>query len=358
MIGLATLFSARAVVFYGSGDPTHNSSAPTGTLADSGWQWQGIWGGLLGTAIAPGFFVTAAHVGGGPGQMFYLNLTEKNYVTVASYLAPNADLRIWQVAGTFPSFAPRYNGSAERNKGAVVLGRGGERGDPVVVTGALGPETKGWLWSSADTATRWGTNTVAAVIDASGASVNGRSALPDDLLRFTFDANAGTDEVTLSVGDSGGGVFVLDGGVWKLAGVNHAVESTYRFTADGPDFSAAIFDRGGLYNQTTTGWVLVPDQPVNLPAAFYAVRMAGNESWIASVIAGQVTPEKVMAVESATAPEGPYADEPAAQLQAANSQFLVPVTGQARFYRLRADYAVNVNSATVVGRNLVLRFGP
>lgn len=357
-LSVATLFSAHAVVFYGTGDPTHNTTAPAGALADSGWQWQGIWGGLLGTAIAPGYFVTAAHVGGGTGQVFYLNLTQRNYLTVASYLAPNADLRIWQVADTFPSFAPRYTGSAERSKGVVVFGRGGERGEAVVVDGLLGPETKGWLWSSANTATRWGTNTVATIVDASGLNVTGRGALPGDLLRLTFDASGGADEVILSVGDSGGGIFLLDNGVWKLAGINHAVESSYRLTATGADFSAAIYDRGGLYNQTSAGYVLVPDQPANQPAAFYGVRIAGSESWIASVLAGQVTPERVMAVESATAPQGPYADEPAAQLQAAASQFLVPITGQARFYRLRSDYGINISSVAGTGGNIVLRFGP
>ncbi|HTH47865.1 MAG TPA: hypothetical protein VMB21_10170, partial [Candidatus Limnocylindria bacterium] len=278
-VGLATLVSAQAVVFYGTGDPTHNTAAPTGPLAGSGWQWQGIWGGLLGTAIAPGFFITAAHVGGGTGQTFYLNETGRNYVTVASYLSPNSDLRIWQVADTFPSFAPRYTGSAERNQGAVVFGRGAQRGDPVVAGGLFGQETKGWYWGNSEAVTRWGTNTVATITDESGTTMNGAIAQPGDLLRFTFDASAGMDEVILSVGDSGGGVFMRDGGVWKLIGLNHAVESSYRLTADGPDFSAAIYDRGGLYNQTSAGWVLVPDQPVNLPAAFYAVRTSGNESW-------------------------------------------------------------------------------
>ncbi len=354
--GLASVLSAQALILYGSGDPTHNTTAPTGSLAGSGWQWQGIWGGLLGTSIAPGYFITVAHVGGGTGQMFYVN--GRNYVAVASYLAPNADLRIWQVADTFDSFAPRYTGTAERSKGIVFFGRGFPRGDAVVASGIFGPETKGWYWGSGDPTTRWGTNTVATITDTNGNSEPNGAALPGDLLRCTFDANAGTDEGTLSSGDSGGGAFVLDAGVWKLVGLNHAVESDYRFSANGPDFSAAIYDRGGLYNDTSAGWVLVPDEPVNLPAAFYTTRLTGNESWIASVLAGQVTAERIMGVESAASPEGPYAAEPSAQLQAAASQFVVPLANTARFYRLSSDYAVNVKSVTRSGSNIVLHFSP
>ncbi len=355
-VGLASVLSAHALILYGTGDPTQNTTAPAGSLAGSGWQWQGIWGGLLGTPIAPGYFITVAHVGGGTGQMFYVN--ERNYVAVASYLAPDADLRIWQVADTYPSYAPRYTGSAERGKGLVFFGRGLPRGDAVVANGFFGQETKGWYWGSGAPATRWGTNTVATITDPNGNTEPNGTPLPGDLLRCTFDANAGADEGTLSVGDSGGGAFVLDGGVWKLVGLNHAVESDYRFTADGADFSAAIYDRGGLYNDTSAGWQLVPDEPVNLPAAFYTTRLTGNESWIASVLAGQVTPEKIMGVESAAAPEGPYTSDPSAQLQAASSQFVVPLAGTARFYRLSSDYAVNVKSVTRSGSNLVLHFSP
>ena len=353
---LASALAAHALVLYGSGDPAHNTTAPTGSLAGSGWQWQGIWGGLLGTPIAPGYFITVAHVGGGTGQMFYVN--DRNYVAVASYLAPNADLRIWQVAETFPSFAPRYTGTAERGKGIVFFGRGRPRGDAVMAGGTFGSETNGWYWGGGDPATRWATNTVANITDSDGNGVPNRAPLPGDLLRCTFDASAGTEEGTLSVGDSGGGAFVLDAGVWKLLGLNHAVESTYRLAADGPDFSAAIFDRGGLYNETSAGWVLVPDQLNNLPSAFYTTRLTGNESWIASVLAGQVAPERSMGVESAPAPEGPFISEPSAQLQATASQFVVPLADATRFYRLSSDYTVNVKSATLSGGSIVLHFSP
>ena len=348
----ATMLSLRAVIFQGTGDPTHNTTAPTGTLAGSGWQWQGGWGGLSGTPVAPDFFLTAGHVGGGTGQMFQLN--GQNYLAIAAYTAPGVDLRLWRVAGTFPGFAPLYTGTAEVGKGVTVFGYGTQRGDPIIVDG----KTKGWGWGPVDALQRWGTNTIAFVLNASGRIIVNEAPQPGDQLACTFDAGAGGDEATLSAGDSGGGVFVRDGGTWKLAGINKGVQSVFRRTADGTDFSAAIFDRGGLYEQAANlTWQLVPDKMADQPAVFVAARITGNESWIASVLAGQVTPERILAVEGADSLAGPFAPDAGARLDAARSQFVVPMNGDARFWRLRSDYPVNILRSFVAGTNVVLRFG-
>src|SRR5882757_11346916 len=55
--------SAKAILFYQTGDPNYNTTAPGGSLTNSGWQYEGTWGGFLGTPIAPKYFITAAHVG-------------------------------------------------------------------------------------------------------------------------------------------------------------------------------------------------------------------------------------------------------------------------------------------------------
>ena len=54
---------AHAILFYDTGDPTHNNSAPAGSLANSGWQYEGYFGSYLGTMIAPQYFITAQHIG-------------------------------------------------------------------------------------------------------------------------------------------------------------------------------------------------------------------------------------------------------------------------------------------------------
>ena len=62
------LTPARAVILFGTGDPTVNTTAPTGALAGSGWQYEGQFGSFLGTVIAANYFTTAKHIGGSVGD--------------------------------------------------------------------------------------------------------------------------------------------------------------------------------------------------------------------------------------------------------------------------------------------------
>ena len=114
--------SASAVILLGSGDPAYNTTPPTGALADSGWQYEGAWGGVLGTAIAPQYFLAARHVGGAVGQTFTFQGTA--YTTTAYWDDPNSDFRVWKIDGTFPTYAPLYSLSDELGKLMVVVGRG------------------------------------------------------------------------------------------------------------------------------------------------------------------------------------------------------------------------------------------
>src|ERR1700683_4985763 len=122
---------ARAVLFEATGDPSYNTNAPTGSLMNSGWQYEGQWGVYLGTPIAPTFFLAAQHIGGSPGQPFVYNGV--TYTTVTNFDDPSTDLRIWQVGETFPSYAPMYTPSNEVGKLCVVIGRGTQRGSLVSV---------------------------------------------------------------------------------------------------------------------------------------------------------------------------------------------------------------------------------
>src|SRR5580693_5424744 len=91
------LSRAAAVILYGTGDPSANTTAPTGTLAGSGWQYEGQFGSFLGTIIASNYFVTAKHIGGNVGQSFIFN--GATYTTTAVFPDPSSDLQIWQVSG-------------------------------------------------------------------------------------------------------------------------------------------------------------------------------------------------------------------------------------------------------------------
>lgn len=278
--------SVQAVLFQSTGDPSYNTNAPSGTLTNSGWQYEGIWNTTttvghfpfaksLGTPIAPRFFISTHHVSGTTNDVFIFNgLT---YHPVAQYSTIDSDLTVWQVAETFPFYAPLYAASDESNKHVVVFGRGTQRGSPVVVSG----QTNGWEWvEPPDGVERWGENDVSSI-------VNGGTGV-GDLLRCTFDAGAGSNECALSDGDSGGGLFIEDGGVWKLAGINYEVDGP--FSVDGTtntEFSASLLDARGFYQEIEPDvWQLVSG-PQPIPSGFYSTRISANIDWINSVINSQ-----------------------------------------------------------------------
>jgi hypothetical protein len=296
---------AQAVIIKGSGDPAANTAPPAGALADSGWQHQGLWGGVLGTPIAPQYFIAARHVGGSVGQEFiHQGVT---YRTTAFWNDPNSDLRIWKVDGIFPGYAPLYSLQDEAGKPFVVMGRGTQRGAEIVVSVVqtnyytnvvslkeLGikrndaqqefPEatfhgqtmtvvssevvtndvTKGWKFGKGDGVMRWGENTVVGV---------------GSFLVGSFDANGGPNEAYLSGGDSSGAVFIQEGGVWKLAGINYGIEGPFGTTPD-ESFYAAIMDKSGLY----CSGILMPEDGQLRPAYFYVTRISTRLSWIYSII--------------------------------------------------------------------------
>ena len=268
---LACTQPATAVIILGPAG--RDTNPPTGELADSGWDLQGNWNGFLGTPISPNHFITVDHVGGSVGETF--TFQGENYTTVGTSTNPDSDMRIWEVDGTFPEFAPLYTDSDEVGQDVVVFGRGRDRGPAVTVD----TQQKGWQWGefSAGRPQSWGTNTVSDTPSADNPA--------DDLLAFTFDAGAGDTEASLAEGDSGGGVFILDEGVWKLAGIARGASGPYRFTEDGTSFFAAIFDEGGLFIENEPDdWQLVTDQPDDVPGQSFASRISSHAAWINSVV--------------------------------------------------------------------------
>lgn len=275
---------SAAVLFYSTGDPSFNTNAPTGELADSGWQFQGKFRDgpndkYLGTPIAPHHFITAKHISGvAVGEPFQYGGLE--YITIAKINDPDHDLTLWEVDGTFPTYAPLYSGSSEVGQGCVVIGRGTQRGDAVVANG----ETKGWKWGAKDFVIRWGTNEVSGIADYNA----GDSAL----LVADFDFGAGTNECMLSDKDSGGALFIKDGDVWKLAGINISVwPASFSYSPSGSDpFAAALYDYSFLkpdaekvYYWTGTSWTYEMGQGA-LPCSFLSVRISARYDWITNNI--------------------------------------------------------------------------
>ncbi len=258
----------HAVIFDATGDPTFNTTAPDGALSGSGWQYQGEWGSFLGTPIAPNYFITAAHVGGGIGQTF--RFQGLDYTTDASFTDSQTDLILWRVTEAFPSYAPLYTGGDEVGLGLVVFGRGTQRSTEVRID--PGNVLTGWNWGASDGVQRWGTNVVSGL-------GNGGT-----LLAAEFNHIGGT-ESHLSTGDSGGAVFIQDpaDNVWKLAGINFAVSGPYYSSVLGGDeFNASLFDQAGQFIESgTTPGVFVPAAGAG---EFFATRISTRVDFIAGVI--------------------------------------------------------------------------
>jgi len=270
--------------------PTRNTTAPTGPLAGSGWQWQGFFNAFLGTAISPKHFITAQHLFTGEfglSQPFFYD--GGVYQPESFFDIPGTDLRLYRIAQTFNTWAPLYDRAvdgSEVGKPLVVFGRGTQRGEPVYVTVPATPpdgstsvsvraELRGWEWGTFDSVRSWGQNTVTDLIDFG----------VGDTLYFEFDNPGGPNEATLSVGDSGGGVFIQSStGQWKLAGINFSVDNPFRRTETGPAFSAAIFDAGGLYLYDSPPQ-FIPDTHARVPTGSYSSSIASSLSTINNQLA-------------------------------------------------------------------------
>ncbi|MDZ4290028.1 MAG: PEP-CTERM sorting domain-containing protein [Prosthecobacter sp.] len=276
--------TARAIILVDTPNPLTNTTAPTGIYADSGWDFLGEYGSSLGTMIAPQYFITAQHTGlQGSTFVSTAELNGSADVTYTIDTAANGGTGYWDIAGTdlrilkinetFSAYVGLYAGGAEIGAEMVTFGRGGPRGADVVQSAEL----KGWQYNASDGVFRWGTNVISAVVPSGVGS----------LLSASFDAGGGVNEATLSSGDSGGGVFILDGGQWKLAGVNFGVDGWFDFNdvVDSGEFEAALFDMGGLYiGNDSDGWTLVPDGAVDVPSHLYASRIADNAAVIDSIV--------------------------------------------------------------------------
>jgi hypothetical protein len=264
----------RAVITLGG--TGRNTSAPTGALANSGWQYEGYAGSFTGTAIGPNSFITAKHIGSLLGGSF--GFDGQSYPITAQTVDPYSDLVVYTVAGTLPAYATLYPADqSESGQTMIMFGRGVDRGAPVNVNGQL----KGWQWGSGDGSLSWGTNTVTGDYGA--------------MYGWQFSNNGDPNEGQVASGDSGGGVFIDNGGVWELAGVINSVQE--RFSVDGTDsgaIDAAIFDQTGLSLSEGTGWQAIPSG-TPIPTWGYATSIAAHASFIQAAV-GSTVPEPTFAL--------------------------------------------------------------
>ena len=265
-----------AVILYS--DSNRNGTPAADSIAYPAWQLQGQFLGNLATPIASSYFITAHHIGGKPTNTFTFQATvysiDPSFATSGKADIPNSDLTLWKINGTFPTYATLYTASDEINQHLVVIGRGTPRGQTVTVNNNV----KGWLWGADDYFQSWGENDVANVPDF-GPGLG-------DMLQFDFNSGNNPNEAALSRGDSGGGVFIQESGVWKLAGINYGVDGYYSKDSSGANpFLAAIYDKTGLY-QGDPGTPTQPFISAHGAGASFASRISSRTSAIYSLIPG------------------------------------------------------------------------
>ena len=91
------------------------------------------------------------------------------------------------------------------------------------------------------------------------------------------------DEADLSSGDSGGGLFVMEAGLWKLAGINYGVDDLYTGADGSGHLLAAVFDARGFYTQNDDQSYSLITGATPVPIGFYSTRIAARLDWIKGV---------------------------------------------------------------------------
>jgi hypothetical protein len=336
-----------AVVVFEPGDGSRNASAPTGTLADSGWQWTGRFNSFCGVPVGPSSFLTAAHIGGNVGNTF--EWQGRRYRTVAFQTDAASDLRLWHVSGQFASNAPVATQDLRTGEPVMILGRGATRGAEILADRGLGPVLAGWEWGPVDGLLRWGTNTVDSNIDGTTIGLYG------PLVGCRFNSGRGNDEGCLSTMDSGGPLFVRRGSTWQLAAIHFAVQAAYNTQPTGNGSNGTIFDYRGLYQNNGSGWVLESienDNPV--PASFFSTRIQPRRTWLNSALATAPSPASI---EQALHPDGPFQAAANAAHDAVDRLFRVPVEpGDSRFFRLRGVEGLRILRTRIEGTSLRIEY--
>ena len=221
VLSLAACFRAEAVIVYGTnGNGTSNTSAP---LDDPGWANVGTVGGstaiYLGSETTGYWMLTANHVDLSGGTVA---LNSGNYSIVGGSVQQigSADLKVFRLQ-TDPGLSAVTIASAAPAPGSnvVMIGNGRDRGAYTTWDsswGSPGSTATGYVWG-ADQIVRWGSNVV------QDKNLNLPFYTGATTFSTIFNNKLNPDEAQASLGDSGGGVFVKNGGLWELTGIMVAV---------------------------------------------------------------------------------------------------------------------------------------
>jgi hypothetical protein len=214
-----------------------------GTSMTPETSYVGAFNGGTAVAVGPREILTAAHVGGGRGDRFWLDGT--SYRAVATITSDTADLMRVTLDRDLPGYYPVTDKSPRKGATLTIAGFG--------IT-SDGYSKGGFTWSD-DREETWG--------------INRLDAARDGHLWFKFDKKGGTQEATLTPGDSGGAVFITGrDGQLILAGINRGIYAKTNGRSSFGDTSIAVdlASQGGFL----AGLGVVPT-----PGAFGVMMVAG-----------------------------------------------------------------------------------
>lgn len=181
-----------------------------------------------GVYLGGGYILTANHV---TGTRYFIQGTEYRVdpsfgvggsVRISNSASEGLDLKVVKILSPpgLPGIELLTNTSAALGSYSVFSGFGVGKGAPQPGD----PATQGWTWGESSTATqRWGRNFTLFSTSTFLGNPNIYLVTRFNPSVFSFPAAYNNDVYGATVGDSGGGLFQLDGGVWKLAGIAAAV---------------------------------------------------------------------------------------------------------------------------------------
>lgn len=274
-----------ALVYCETNAVDYHQSAPTGSLADSGWHQTVPVDKFLGAIIFSNAMLNAKHIWElNAGDTF--TYEGSSHTVTAIVEDAESDLSVLFFTSAVTHFALLNIETNDVSARVVLQGRGAERGD-LVAAGAL---TNGWKWeldawaANPSPTRRWGVNQY--IGDAS----NGLYAVA------AFDNAGDPDECMLSVGDSGGPGFVRSGSGWKLATISYSVfPSRFTVSTGSVDaFYASLYDCAGLFYDAGGGaWQYVPPEASPAPCLLHCTRAAKRIAWITNTVAGITFPADI-----------------------------------------------------------------